>query len=322
MTTSGFAQPWALLLLVPVLLLPWADRWRGRVALVVPRLAAVRGERSLRARIAWLPLALRMLGLALMVVALARPQRTRTDVRVTSDGLDILLAIDTSGSMQETDMGSALQQMTRLDAAKAVSIDFVERRPHDRIGVVAFGETAFTQCPLTLDHDTLVDLIRMMEIGVAGGQGTAVGTAVAVSAKRMKDLDAPSRIVVLITDGRSNAGRITPLEAAQAAGALGIRVYTIGIGGARRSLLSPFAEGPDAEGLTAVAEATGGRYFAATSANALEEVYAAIDELEPSPAEVRQLIEREERFREPLVPGLVCLLVELLLSRTWLRRGP
>lgn len=317
MNTTGFAQPWLLLLLVPVLLLPFQAVWTGRLALLVPRT----DDLAVGPRVAFahLPTIFRILGLALLVVALARPQRTRTDVMVESEGLDIMLAIDSSCSMSETDMGTAFAPVTRLDASKAVASRFVAGRPHDRIGVVAFGSEAFTQCPLTVDHDTLQELIGAMEIGVAGGQGTAVGTAIAIGAKRLKDLEAPSRILILITDGRSNAGRVTPMEAAQAAGAVGVRLYTIGVGASGRG---PFAAGPDVEGLTAVAEATGGRYFGATDVRALADVFAAIDELEPSPAEVRKLVEHEERFRFALVPAVALLLLDLLLSATVLRRGP
>jgi Ca-activated chloride channel family protein len=320
MTTSGFAHPWVLLLLPLALLLPWQARLTGRLALVVPRTRdLVAGPRALFAHV---PTGLRVIGLVLLLFALARPQRTRTDVMVESEGLDIVLAIDTSGSMQELDMGTGLTPMSRLDAAKQVGSGFVQGRPHDRIGVVAFGEEAFTQCPLTIDHDTLDELIGALEIGVAGGQGTAVGTAIAVSAKRLKDLDAPSKIAILITDGRSNAGRLSPIEAAQAAAAVGIRLYTIGVGAGRRSLLMPFGNGPDEEQLTAVAEATGGRYFRATDARALADVFAAIDQLEPSPAEVRQLVQHEERFRVPLVPAVLLLILDAALAATVLRRGP
>jgi len=318
-TTSGFANPWVLLLLLPVLLIPWQGRWTGRLALVVPRTSDLRT--SPLALFAHVPTALRMLGLALLVLALARPQRTRTDVMVESEGLDIVLAIDTSCSMAETDMGG-LVPVARLDAAKGVASQFVAGRPHDRIGVVAFGEDAFTQCPLTIDHDTLTELIGGMEIGIAGGQGTAVGTAIAVGAKRLKDLEAPSKILILITDGQSNAGQITPMAAAQAAGAVGIRLYTIGVGAPRRGLFPGMGMGPDVKGLTAVAEATGGRYYGASDTRALTGVFAAIDELEPSPAEVRRLVEHEERFRVPLIPGVVMLFLDLLLSATLLRRGP
>lgn len=318
MITSGFATPLALLLLLPVALLPLQGRLTGRNQLLAPRLGDVVGGRSIRSMLAWVPLALRMLGLALLVVALARPQRSRTDVVVESEGLDIILAIDTSCSMQEQDMGG----LDRLEAAKTVSKSFIERRPNDRIGVVAFGSEAFTQCPLTLDHDTLRELVDAMVIGVAGPNGTAVGTAIAVSAKRLKDLEAPSKIVVLVTDGQSNAGRIAPIEAARAAAALGIRIYTIGIGAQGRPSLLGRESGPDEEGLTAIAEATGGRYFRATNPEKLQDVYGDIDELEPSPAEVRQLVEHEELFRIPLVPGLFLLILDLLLAATWLRRGP
>ncbi len=317
MITSGFATPLALLLLLPVALLPLQARITGRNQLRAPRLGDIVAGRSIRSLLAWIPLALRMAGLALLVVALARPQRSRTDVVVESEGLDIILALDISCSMQEDDMGG----VDRLTAAKAVSKAFIDRRPNDRIGVVAFGAEAFTQCPLTLDHDTLDTLIDAMFIGGAG-QGTAVGTAIAVSAKRLKDLEAPSKIVVLVTDGQSNAGRITPIEAARAAAALGIRIYTIGIGAdSGRSILRR-DNGPDEEGLTAIAEETGGRFFRATDPEKLMDVYDDIDELEPSPAEVRQLVDHEELFRIPLVPGLFLLVLDLLLAATWLRRGP
>jgi Ca-activated chloride channel family protein len=215
------------------------------------------------------------------------------------------------------------QAADRLTVAKKVLRDFITGRPHDRLGVVAFGEEAFTFVPLTLDHGTLLEVLDSLQIGIAGANGTAVGQAIAVGAKRLKELEAPSRVLILLTDGRNNAGRIQPMEAAQAAAALDIRLYTIGVGapvGGMRRMLG--AEGVDEEGLQAIAELTGGRYFRATSTAALEEIYATIDELEPSTAEVRQLVSHTELYRWWLFPGVALVLGGWLLRSTLLRRLP
>ena len=241
-----------------------------------------------------------------------------------SEGLDILLAVDTSGSMREEDFTRNGIPANRLQIAKGVIADFVQGRPHDRIGVVVFGEEAFTQVPLTLDHRTLVESLRTVEIGHAGSRGTAIGSAIAVSAKRLKDLDAPERVIILLTDGQNNAGRVSPMQAAEAAAALGIKLYAIGVGQRGGGGLSLFTgqDGIDERGLTAVAELTGGKYFRATDTRSLEKIYATIDQLQPSPAVVRDLVEHQERFRMFLLPGLFLLGVQFLLAQTWLRRGP
>jgi Ca-activated chloride channel family protein len=321
---TELAHPAALLLLVPVLLLP-LQRWLlGGNTLAVGGLQAVQTRWSLRRVMAPLPMLLQVVGLALCVIALARPRETVRDVVVESEGLDIILAVDTSGSMQATDFVVGGRQVDRLSVAKGVMADFIEGRPNDRIGVVVFGEEAFTHVPLTLDHQTLQAVLEQVEIGVAGAQGTAIGSAIAVGAKRLKDLEAPDRLMIVLTDGRNNAGRIAPMEAAQASSALGIKVYTIGVGAASRSAFGMLriGDGLDEEGLTAIAEATGGRYFRATDTRSLVDIYATIDELEPSPAEVTELVAHVERYRWFLLPGTALLAVQLLLSRTWLRRGP
>ncbi len=325
---TEFGSPWAFVLLLPVLALP-AQAWlTGRNRLAVARLEALEGTLSLRVLLAWVPAALRLLGLVLLVIALARPRITLTDTVVESEGLDILLAVDTSGSMQEEDLSIGRATQDRLAVAKRVLRDFIEGRPHDRIGVVVFGEEAFTFVPLTTDHASLLEVMRGVEIGVAGAQGTAIGSAIAVGAKRLKDLDAPSKILILLTDGRNNAGRIEPLQAAQAAAALDIRIYTIGVGGQASSggfgglFRSMMSEGLDEEGLKAIAEVSDGKYFRATSSTALEQIYATIDELEPSPAEVRELVHHEELFRRFAIPGALLLMLQVLLSHTVLRRGP
>lgn len=312
-----FGSLWVLVLLVPVWLLPLQPRLTGNNRLAVPQIAAMNRRLTLRLLFAPLPRLLQLLGLTLVVIALARPQIVRRDTLVESEGLDIMLTVDTSGSMRADDFSVGLVPVTRLQVAKGVMAEFIKERPNDRIGVVVFGEEAFTQVPLTLDHETLLDMLEQVEIGVSGAQGTAVGTAIAISAKRLKDLDGKSRIVILLTDGRSNAGRIEPLEAAEAAAALGIKVYTVGVGAQRG-----FGDGLDEEGLSQIALATGAKYFRATDSNSLLRIYETINELEPSPAEVLQLVEREEHFRDFLVPGLALLVLQGLLSSTWLRRAP
>lgn len=318
----GWGSPWAFVLLVPVLLLPLQPRLTGVLRLTVPGPATHVAGWSLRRAVAWFPAALRVAGLVLVVLALARPRLSYERTVVTSDGLDIMLAIDTSGSMRAEDFTAGLRPVNRLQVAKAVMAEFVANRPHDRIGVVVFGEEAFTHVPLTLDHDTLQATLEAVQIGVAGEGATAVGSAIAVGSKRLKDLEAPSKILVLLTDGRSNAGRFTPQEAAQLAAALGVKVYTIGIGQSRRTLFGMLDDGPDAATLQEVATITGARAFLASDARALQEVYATIDELEPSPAEVEEIVEHTELYRRFLVPGLVLLVLQALLSATWLRRLP
>jgi Ca-activated chloride channel homolog len=318
----SFGAPWAFLLLLPVLLLPLQPRATGRNRLAIGRLASFERRWSLRLVLAPLPTILQVVGLSLVVAALARPQVVRKDVWIESEGLDIVLTVDASGSMRAEDMKVGLSPVNRLQVAKGVMAEFVGQRPNDRIGIVVFGEEAFTQVPLTLDHDTLIEMLSQVEIGAAGAQGTAVGTAIAVSAKRLKDLPAKSKIVILLTDGRSNAGRVSPMEAAQAAAALDIKVYTIGVGAQARSLFGMMGDGIDEESMTSIAETTGGKYFRATDTDSLRRVYETINELEPSPAEVVQLVDRDERFRDFLLPGLGFLAAQLLLSTTFLRRSP
>jgi Ca-activated chloride channel family protein len=179
--------------------------------------------------------------------------------------------------------------------------------------------------PLTLDHQTLSDVLDQVQIGIAGARGTAVGTAIAVSTKRLTQVDNPERIVILVTDGQSNAGKISPLEAAAAAAELGIRVYTIGVGGRPRGIFGGLLggdDGLDEESLQAIADRTGGAYFRATTAEALRNVYRKIDELEKSPAEIREDVQEVEWYRYPLLVGIISYALGLLLSWVGLRRWP
>lgn len=323
MTEYGF--PGAFLFLIPAFAL-LGQRWlTGRNVLAVPGFEHTRIGISPRVWLATvIPAPLQLLGLILCIVALARPRVPHRSVEVESVGLDILLAVDTSGSMQAEDFKQGGMAVTRLQVAKGVIAEFIKGRPNDRIGVVVFGEEAFTQVPLTLDHQTLLETLSSIDIGIAGARGTAIGSAIAVSAKRLKDLEAPDRVMILLTDGDNNAGRITPMQAAEATAALDITLYTIGIGrkSVGFSLLGGGSDGPDERTLTEVAEVTGGQYFRATDTRSLEKIYDTIDELEPSPAKVKELVDYEEQYRWWLVPGLACLGASLLLGQTVFRRGP
>ncbi|MBW1877372.1 MAG: VWA domain-containing protein [Deltaproteobacteria bacterium] len=314
-----WGSPWAFWLLIPVLLLPLQGRWTGRNRLAIASEAAMTRRLTLRLVLWWLPGVLQVAGLALVVVALARPHITRRDVVVESDGLDILLALDTSGSMDAPDFSRGLTPVSRLEVAKGVMARFVEDRPFDRIGLVVFGQDAFTFVPLTLDHDTLLGSLEHVQIGIAGKSATAVGAALAVAGRRMKQVDAPERVIILLTDGRNNVERPDPIQAAWAAAALDIRIYTIGIGSGVARYGSDAIDEPT---LRKIADITGGQFFRASSTKTLQAVYETIDELETSPAEVRELVEHEELFRQWLIPGVGLLVLQLLLSATFLRRGP
>ena len=319
-----WASPWAWLLLIPVLLLPLQGFATGINRLAVPTSSGVKHRWTLRRLLAGVPNVLMFVALGLMVLALARPQEVKRQVIRSSDGLDIMLAIDTSCSMEAEDLNAGLRKVSRLGVAKGVVADFVEGRPYDRIGIVVFGEEAFTHVPLTLDHGTLQSVLDQVQIGIAG-QGTAIGSAIAVAARRLRQIDNPSRIMILLTDGENNAGVLQPVAAATAAAAFDIRIYTIGIGKSRPlSVSSVFAgsDGLDEVTLKAIAQKTQGEYFRATSAGSLESIFETIDTLETSRAEVSERANATEWYRWVLLPAAVFLLLQLVLGSTWLRRWP
>lgn len=314
-----------LLLLIPVVLMPLQPLLTGVNRLAVADVGRFKQRLSWRLPLAFLPGALLLAGTALLVVSLARPMEVERRIERTSEGLDILLAIDTSCSMEATDLSSGRRPVSRLEVAKGVVAEFIEGREEDRIGVVVFGEEAFTHVPLTLDHTTLLDVMAQVQIGVAGARGTAIGTAIAVSARRLEQVENPERVVILLTDGQNNAGRYAPLEAADTAAAVGIRIYTIGVGGRPTGLGGLFGgggDGLDERTLTAIAERSGGAYFRAASADALRRVYETIDQLERSPAEVEEDVEPHDWYRYALGPGLLLLLLHALLTTLGLRRWP
>ena len=309
----------------PLVIFPWIA-WLRPHAIRFSAIATVTVRPSLRTfALLAVPL-LESLAIAGVVGALARPQEVRRETQRESNGIDILLAIDTSGSMDTPDMRAGARELSRLEAAKIVMSEFVDGRTDDRVGLEVFGEDAFVQVPLTVDHDALSAFIGQLEIGMAGKNATGVGTAIAVGAKRMKELEAPSRIMILVTDGRSNAGTITPLLAAEAAAVVGIRVYTIGVGGAAQPGMFGLFGGGGAEiderSLRAVAATTGGRYYRASDAGALLEVYREIDQLEKSTARTREFVHRDERYLMFLLPAIAAFTLQVGVSLTILRRLP
>lgn len=308
---------------LPLALLPWLA-WVRPHALRFSSLGSVTVRRSWRSLGAPILPLLECIAIAGVVVALARPQEVHRETVRESQGIDILLAIDTSGSMDLADMRAGARELTRLEASKLVMAQFVSERPDDRIGLEVFGEDAFVQVPLTLDHVALTSFIEQLEIGMAGKNATAVGTAIAIGAKRMKELDAPSRVMILVTDGRSNAGSVTPYQAAEAAAALDMRVYTIGVGSEGRSGFFGGMGGAeiDERSLRAIAARTGGRYYRAADTNALAQVYAEIDQLEQSTARTKEFVHRDERYLLALLPALGAFVLQLGLGATLLRRLP
>ena len=322
-----FAHPWWLLALAALPVLVWRARRRGDV----PGLRfSVAGEaRALPstgwARWRWLPDALTLAALALGVVALARPQQTDAVRERTTEGIDIVLALDISTSMTAEDFAP-----NRFEAAKTVAAEFVRGRESDRIGLVVFAAQAYTQAPLTLDYTFLQTMLRDVRMGVIE-DGTAIGTALATATARLRDSDAESKVVILLTDGQNNRGQVDPQTAAEAAQALGVKVYAIGVGGdgaaPRRRvpfgglLSAPTAE-VDEEALRAVAQTTGGRYFRATDAEALRSIYDSISELERTEIEETVYLDVDERYPLALWPALACLLLAVTLSATRLREVP
>ncbi|MBP3419036.1 MAG: VWA domain-containing protein [Marinifilaceae bacterium] len=270
--------------------------------------------------------AMRMLAILLLIVALARPQHSNTWEEYSSEGIDIVLAVDISSSMLARDF-----EPDRLEAAKEVAAKFVNARNHDRIGLVVFSGESFTQCPLTTDHAVVVNLINELKSGMIE-DGTAIGLGLANAVNRLKDSQAKSKVIILLTDGVNNRGSIAPQTAAELAKTFGIKVYTIGVGkygNAPYPVQTPFGiqiqQMPveiDEPSLIAIAELTGGRYFRADDNNKLERIYEEIDKLEKDEIEVKHFSKKEELFFPFALAALLMLLTEALLRYSLLRRIP
>ncbi|MBT3258096.1 MAG: VWA domain-containing protein [Deltaproteobacteria bacterium] len=291
------------------------------------RMAALAGGGN-SALVARIPLILRACCLLLLILVAARPQLYNVSRDVRSPGVDIMLCLDTSGSMQALDFKVEGDAVTRLEAVKKVVSDFIKKRETDRIGLVVFGEEAFTQSPLTIDKGLLLELVDRMTIGMVGDR-TAIGSAIAIGGKRLKDLKAKSKILILLTDGRNNAGEISPQTAAQAVREFGIKLYTIGVGGQgpapfrMKTLfgtqLVPQQVDLDEVTLKRVAETGGGKYFRAANSRELQEIYDIIDREEKTDVKVKEFFHFRELYPWFLAPAILVFLLELLL-KTWILR--
>lgn len=278
--------------------------------------------------------ALRIAALGLLILALARPQEAAEETPIYSEGIDIMLAIDTSGSMNAVDLDAdrpIRERRSRLEVVKDVVETFVARRPADQVGMVVFGSWAYTQCPLTLDHSILNRFIDDLRIGVAG-RSTAIGDAIGIAVKRLRDSSAESRVLILLTDGENNSGKLDPQKAAEIAKTFGIRIYTIGAGtrgqapvidnGILGPRVSMMTSSIDDEALQRIADTTGGLYFRAEDVRALTEVYAQIDEMEKSSIERDELREYEDLYPRYVGAALILVLLELVVLATRLRSIP
>lgn len=270
-------------------------------------------------------------GLACLIVALARPQRGIEDSLVRTEAVDIVLVADVSPSMAAEDFSTRQRRMNRLDAAKQVMDEFVRARPADRIGLVVFAAWPYTAAPLTIDHAWLRQRIAELRVGMVG-DGTAIGSALAAAVNRLRDSRARSRVILLLTDGMNNAGSISPDDAALAAGAVGVKVYTIGAGTrgtAPMPVQTPFGvqyvPQPveiDEALMQRMAATTGGQYFRATDLESLQQIYREIDQMEKTPLEARQYLRFEERFVNWAIAAAVLLLLETMLALSPVGRLP
>lgn len=273
-----------------------------------------------------LSFAFRIIAIILLIIALSRPQQTDSWQNISTEGIDIVLAIDVSGSMLAEDL-----KPNRLEASKKVATSFISGRPNDRIGLVVFSGESFTQCPLTTDHAVLINLLREVKSGMIE-DGTAIGMGLATSVSRIKDSKAKSKVIILLTDGVNNMGDITPLTASEIAKTYGIRVYTIGvgtIGEAPYPFQTPFGKQYqnikvkiDEPTLKQIAENTGGEYFRATNNKTLKDIYNKIDKLEKTKIAVKEFRKKHEVFLQFAILALALLLLEFIFKYTILRRIP
>jgi Ca-activated chloride channel homolog len=325
-----FASPWALwgLLLVPLLAYWYIRNHRAMTSDVRFSTLAVFAtlKPRLRERLRHLPAVLRLFALSVLIVALARPQLTSQGENVYTEGIDIALLLDISGSMLAEDF-----QPNRIQAAKEVAQSFVEGRTNDRIGLVIFAGQSFTQCPMTLDYRVLRTMLKQVRPGMVE-DGTAIGMAIAQGVNRLKDSKAKSKVMILLTDGVNNRGEVDPLTAANIAQTFGIRIYTVGVGTVGEApypVQTPFGiryqnipVDVDEKTLKAIAEITGGNFYRATNNRTLKEIYAEIDKLEKTRIEVKSYRSYTDMFSSWAWIGLIALLVEMGVSGLVLRKLP
>ncbi|MGO8926766.1 MAG: VWA domain-containing protein [Limisphaerales bacterium] len=338
-----FGHPYFLLLL---LLLPVLGLLKGKQgqppAFVYSSVQLVRGILNVtRTRSGAFLAALRWFILALLITALAQPRLTRSETKISASGVDIAAVLDMSFSMADEDFELHGQPADRVTMAKEVLKKFIEKRPNDRIGLVVFATDAYTAAPLTLDHDFVLQNLERLHLGTIDGGSTAIGSGLSTAINRLRELKSKSKIVILMTDGRNNAGKVTPRTVAEAAKALEVKIYTIGVGKRGesrrprmdrqgrylvdffgRKIYDPDPEDLDEDVLQEIANMTGGKYYRADNSQKFQAIYAEIDKLEKTEAEVKKFAHHEELFAWVISPGLGLLLLEVLLRHTIWRRLP
>tara|TARA_B100001113_G_scaffold128079_1_gene104531 strand:+ start:2588 stop:3577 length:990 start_codon:yes stop_codon:yes gene_type:complete len=280
--------------------------------------------KTLKSKLRSLPQILNIIAICLLIIALARPQSSTNWEESTTEGIDIVLSMDISGSMLAEDL-----KPNRLEASKNVAVDFISKRVNDRIGLVIFSGESFTQCPLTTDHNVLINLFKDVKSGMVE-DGTAIGMGLATAVNRLKDSDAISKVIILLTDGVNNKGVVAPFTAAEIAKKFGIRVYTIGVGSegyAPYPFQTPFGiqyqdveVQIDEETLQNIATVTDGKYFRATNNSKLKEIYKDIDKLEKSKIEITEFHKRSEEFSSFAIPAFLILLFGFILEKTYLKQ--
>jgi Ca-activated chloride channel family protein len=337
-----FAQPWWLLLLLALPILAYLRGQRGpAAALIFSSTAILRGlGKSSAARAGKFLRALIFLSLALFVIALARPRLGKSLTQVEASGIDIMLALDVSGSMLIKDFTVGGDPATRVDAVREVTRKFIESRPNDRIGLIAFAGRPYVVSPMTLDHDWLMQNLDRLRVGLVE-DGTAIGSGIAAAASRLNDKKSKSRVLVLLTDGENNAGKIPPNTAAEALKALRINLYAIGAGingvapapvpDRRGGFLTDlsgnlmYQNQPvhfNEAGLKEVARIAEGKFYRATDTKSLEEIYTEIDKLEKSTVSVKKYQEYRDLFPAFIMAGCGLLLAQILLSQTLWKKLP
>lgn len=324
----SFAQPWVfcLLLLLPAIVYWYLRKQREMKSSVTVSVLQPGALRSWRSTFRHLPFILRMLSFICIIIGMAGPQKKNVEQLAEGEGIDIVLAIDVSGSMTAQDFSP-----NRMEAAKNVAIDFISKRPTDRIGVVIFSGESFTQCPLTTDKNVLIASIKNIRNGLLE-DGTAIGSGLATSVDRLRSSNAKSKIVLLLTDGENNGGLIDPKTAKEIAKTFGVKVYTIGVGSdgyARQPVSTPMGVviqnekvSIDEKLLTEIATETGGKYYRAKDDEGLKDIYSNIDLLEKSKVSISKLVSYENRFLPFILFALFLLAIELIIQFTILRKFP
>jgi Ca-activated chloride channel family protein len=322
----AFAHPFFLLLLLPLPIFAWLKGRRGSSpAFLYSSVKLVDGlTRARRSRAGAFLAALRWLVLATFIIALAQPRLSKSTTEVKASGIDIVCALDLSGSMTTGDYIINGRQISRIDMAKPVLKEFIEGRPGDRVGLVVFAAQAFIAAPLTLDLDYLLETIDRLGIGSINSDATAIGDGITTALNRLRDLKSKSKIIVLMTDGGNNSGKIDPITATKAAQALGVKIYTIGLGNREivQQMGLPPGYLPDEDTLQQISQMTGGKYYRADNSEKFKAIYAEIDKLEKTEAVINKYTEYNELFAWLVAAGLGFLLIEIALGQTVFRRLP